>query len=88
MDRMSCKSKKKNCQYSKKYLKFGFILATHDERSSFCLLFQQCFSNELMKLGDIEVHFKLIHSACVNSNLNYLVFEGQVCKKINSKVPV
>ncbi len=58
-------------QYSEEYLKFGFIAAIHDERLPVCLLCQQCLTNESMKLGRLEAHFKAKHSAYVNSDLNY-----------------
>lgn len=68
---MSSASKKKVRQYSEEYLKFGFIPAIHDERSPFCLLCQQCLTNESMKRGRLEAHLKAKHSAYVNSDLNY-----------------
>ena len=68
---MSNGSKKKVRQYSEEYLKFGFIPAIHDERSPFCLLCQQCLTNESMKPGRLELHLKAKHSAYVNSDLNY-----------------
>ncbi|XP_065671667.1 zinc finger BED domain-containing protein 5-like [Hydra vulgaris] len=46
---MSSASKKKIWQNSEEYLKFGFIPAVHDARLLFCLLCQQCLSNESMK---------------------------------------
>ena len=50
----------------------GFIPAINDERSPFCLLCQQSLTNESMKPGRLELHLKAIHSAYVNSDLNYL----------------
>lgn len=67
----SAPKKKKVRQYSDEYLKFGFIPAVHEERLPFCLLCQQCFSNEYMKLGRLEAHLKVKHSAHVNSDLKY-----------------
>ncbi|GFU78591.1 SCAN domain-containing protein 3 [Trichonephila clavipes] len=43
----------------------------HDERSPFCLLRQQCLTNESMKPGRLELNLKSKHSAFVNSDLNY-----------------
>ena len=63
--------KKKVCQYSEEYLKYGFIPAIHDERSPFCLLCQQCLTNESMKPGRLALHLKTKHSAYANSDLNY-----------------
>ncbi|GFW87599.1 zinc finger BED domain-containing protein 5 [Trichonephila clavipes] len=68
---MSRASKKKTCQYSDEYLKFGFIPAVQDERIPFCLLFQQFLSNESMKQGRLEAHFKAKHSAHINTDLSY-----------------
>ncbi|XP_071042039.1 SCAN domain-containing protein 3-like [Parasteatoda tepidariorum] len=68
---MSCASKKKIRQYSEEYLKFGFIPAVHDERFPFCLLCQQCLTNESMKRGRLEAHLKAKHNAHINSDLNY-----------------
>lgn len=68
---MSGASKKKIRQYSEEYLKFGFIPAVHDERSPFCLLCQQCLTNESMKRGRLEAHLKAKHNAHINSDLNY-----------------
>src|SRR6187551_302249 len=67
----SAPKKKKVRQYSDEYLKFGFIPAVHDERLPFCILCQQCFSNEYMKLGRLEAHLKVKHSAHVKSDLKY-----------------
>jgi hypothetical protein len=78
---MSGASKKKTRQYSEEYLKFGFIPAVHDERSSFCLLCQQCLTNESMKRGRLEAHLKAKHSAHINSDLNYF----QTLKKLFEK---
>ena len=49
MHKMSSACKKKVRLYSEEYLKFVFIPAVHDERSPFCLLCQQCLTNESMK---------------------------------------
>ena len=58
---MSKISKKKVCQYSNEFLKFGFIPAAHDERSPFCLLCVQTLTNESMKAGHLENHLKAKH---------------------------
>ena len=71
MHRISSASKKKVRQYSEEYLKYGFIPAIHDERSPFCLLCQQCLTNESMKPGRLALHLKTKHSAYANSDLNY-----------------
>lgn len=63
--------KKKVRQYSEEYLKWGFIPANHDERLPFCLLCQQCLTNESMKKGRLEAHLMAKHSAYVDSDLNY-----------------
>ncbi|XP_066096922.1 uncharacterized protein [Saccopteryx bilineata] len=47
--KMSGVCKKNTHQYSEEYLKFGFIPTVHDERIPFCLLCQQCLTNESMK---------------------------------------
>ncbi|XP_076042678.1 zinc finger BED domain-containing protein 5-like [Oratosquilla oratoria] len=69
--KMSSGRKKKVRQYSEKFLKFGFIAAVHDERSPFCLICQQCLTNESMKRGRLEAHLKVKHSAYANSDMNY-----------------
>ncbi|XP_065671987.1 protein FAM200B-like [Hydra vulgaris] len=74
---MSSASKKKIWQYSEEYLKFGFIPAVHDARLPFCLLCQQCLSNELMKPGRLEARLKAKHKDQISSNLNYF----QILKK-------
>lgn len=43
----------------------------HDERIPFCLLCQQCLTNESMKQDRLEAHLKAKHSAHINSDLNY-----------------
>ncbi|CAH1099092.1 unnamed protein product [Psylliodes chrysocephalus] len=63
--------KKKVRQYNEEYLKMGFISAVHDARLPFCLLCEQCLSNESMKRGRLEAHLKTKHSAQANSDLNY-----------------
>ena len=63
---------KKNIRlYSEEYLKFGFIPAVHDERIPFCLLCQQCLSNESMKRGRSETFLKAKPSAHISSDLKY-----------------
>ncbi|XP_065664564.1 protein FAM200B-like [Hydra vulgaris] len=74
---MSSTSKKIIRQYSEEYLKFGFIPAVHDARLPFCLLCQQCLSNESMKRGRLEAYLKAKHKDQINSNLNYF----QILKK-------
>lgn len=71
MFKMSTGTKKKVRQYSDEYLKFGFIPANHDERSPFCLLCNQCLTNESMKRGRLEGHMKAKHSEYVNLDLSY-----------------
>ncbi|XP_066227828.1 zinc finger protein 525-like [Saccopteryx leptura] len=56
--KMSGASKKKTRQYSEEYLKFGFIPTVHDERIPFCLLCQQCLTNQSMKRGRLEAIIK------------------------------
>ena len=56
MQKISSACKKKVCQYSEEYLKFGFIPAVHDKRSPFYLLCQQCLTNESMKRGRLEAY--------------------------------
>lgn len=63
--------KKKVRQYNEEYLKMGFISAAYDARLPFCLLCEQCLSNESMKRGRLEAHLKTKHSAQANSDLNY-----------------
>ena len=62
---------RKKFVYSEEYLKFGFIPVVHDERSPFCLLCQQCLTNESMKQDHLEAHLKAKLSAYINSVLNY-----------------
>ena len=71
MHKTSSACKKKVRQYSEEYLKFGCIPAVHDQRSSFCLLCEQCLTNESMKRVRLEAHLKAKHSAYVNSDVNY-----------------
>ncbi|XP_065668042.1 SCAN domain-containing protein 3-like [Hydra vulgaris] len=78
---MSSASKKKIRQYSEEYLKFGFIPAIHDARLPFCLLCQQCLSNESIKPGRLEAHLKAKHKDQINSSLNYF----QIVKKNDEK---
>ncbi|XP_067135806.1 protein FAM200C-like [Centruroides vittatus] len=68
---MSGASKKKVRQYSEDYLKFGFISTVHDELSPFCLLCQQCLTNESVKRSRLEAHLKTKHNAHINTDLNY-----------------
>ncbi|CAK9796312.1 Protein ZBED8 [Anthophora quadrimaculata] len=68
---MSETSKKKVRQYSKEYLKFGFIPAINDERIPFCLICHQSLTNESMKLGRLEAHFKAKHKDYANSDLSF-----------------
>ena len=68
---MSSASKRKVCQYLEEFLKFGFIAAVNDERLPFCLIYQQTLSNESMKRGRLEAHFKAKHISHANSDLNY-----------------
>ena len=85
MHKMSSACKKKVCQYSEEYLKFGFIRAV----APFCLLCQQCLTNESMKRGHLEVHLKAKYSAYVNSDLNYFKsLKDTFEKKVNNKVSV
>ena len=67
---MSGASKKKTRQYSKEYLNFGFIPADHDERIPFCLLCQQCLTNDSMKCGRLESYLKAKHRAHINSDFS------------------
>ena len=64
---MSSASKKKISQYSEEYLKFVFIPAVHDARLLFCLLCQQCLSNESMKPGRLKAHLKAKHEEQITS---------------------
>ncbi|XP_023213182.1 SCAN domain-containing protein 3-like [Centruroides sculpturatus] len=68
---MSGTTKKKVRQYSEEYLKYGFIPAVHDERMPFCLICQQCLTNESMKLGRLEAHLKAKHKDYINSDLSF-----------------
>ncbi|XP_067126888.1 SCAN domain-containing protein 3-like [Centruroides vittatus] len=68
---MSGTTKKKVRQYSEEYLKYGFIPAVNDERMPFCLICQQCLTNESMKLGRLEAHLKAKHKDCINSDLSF-----------------
>ena len=67
---MSSASKKKVRQYSEEYSKLSFIPAVHDELSPFCLLCQQCLTNESMKQGRFDAYLKAKHNTYVNSDLN------------------
>ncbi|XP_067124764.1 zinc finger BED domain-containing protein 5-like [Centruroides vittatus] len=68
---MSGTTKKKVRQYSEEYLKYGFIPAVNDERMPFCLICQQCLTNESMKLGRLEAHLKAKHKDYINSDLSF-----------------
>jgi len=68
---MSKTTKKKIRQYSEEYLKFGFIPAVNDVRMPFCLICEQCLSNESMKLGRLEAHLKARHKDHMNSDLSF-----------------
>ncbi|XP_023221772.1 SCAN domain-containing protein 3-like [Centruroides sculpturatus] len=68
---MSGTTKKKVRQYSEEYLKYGFIPAVHNERMPFCLICQQCLTNESMKLGRLEAHLKAKHKDYINSDLSF-----------------
>ncbi|GFV01899.1 uncharacterized protein TNCV_4978501 [Trichonephila clavipes] len=57
--KMSSASKKKTCQYSEEYLKFGFIPAVQDERIPFCLLYQQFLRENLIK-PSISAFLKMV----------------------------
>ncbi|KAG0439029.1 SCAN domain-containing protein 3 [Dictyocoela muelleri] len=65
------KSEKKIRHYSEEYLKFAFIRAILNEHLPFCLLCQQCLTNESMKRGRLEAHLKAKHSDHIDSGLNY-----------------
>jgi hypothetical protein len=70
MHKTSSAGKKIVRQYSDENLKFGFIPATQDKRSPFCLLCQHCLTNESMKKGRLEAQMKAKHGAHMNYDLN------------------
>lgn len=58
--------KKKTRQYSAEFLNFGFIAAPHDVSLPFCLICEQCLTNESMKKGRLETHLKTKHKLYMN----------------------
>ena len=69
-----CKAKKKVCQYSTEFLKFGFMPAVYDElcRSAYySILYQQTLTNKSMKSGHLENHLRAKHPNHVNSTMKY-----------------
>ena len=71
MHEMNSASKKNAHKYSEESKKIGIKPAMHDERLHFCLLCQQCLTNESMKPGRLVLHLKAKHSAYVYLDLNY-----------------
>jgi hypothetical protein len=70
---MASSSKKKVRQYSADYLKMGFIQAPHDARIPLCLLCNQTFTNEAMKLGRLKSHFEAKHVEKKDKPLAYFM---------------
>ena len=63
--------KRKIRTYSEDMLKFAFVTSPQNEALPFCLICHQCLSNESMKPGRLESHFRTKHPNHASSTLEY-----------------
>ena len=64
-------SKKKCRQYSAEYIKYGFVKSPCNEQLPMCLLCDQVFSNEGMKLSRMIVHLKSRHGDKADNGVEF-----------------
>ncbi len=62
-------AKKKCRQYDEKYLAYGFVESLYDQKQPMCLICQNTFSNEAMKLSRLIEHLKRKYSDKMNKPL-------------------
>lgn len=64
--------KKKCCEYSREYLKFGFIASPHNVQLRFGLVCKRIFFNKAMKLFRLKEH---LDQKCIPTNFIFLLGE-------------